>query len=443
MIPLEFGNLIDQARLNATVVNSTIHQFEVTLITPVSYVKVIGMTGMGGLCNYVNKRSDDIRINLRIQPGVYQKSILPYKDDLELELITTLGTRTFLKKFRCIPLAVNDTEIIGNSSKEIDLSIYDDLNFIDITFQLMDFGFSKLRTIPYSNTFLLANVKDVIHHVLSEETKRLGLRGRDEFKGVNLELPVDNEVVYRQIKFPQGETLLINICQYLQNGDYGVYSRGLGSYYKEGRWWVYSLWNSNKYENSDKVLDIIRVPEDVIPTIEQTCYVNDTNVTILSTGRAELHNSSDVNSQNEGSGEQLISNKAALGLTGTHTKNGKTILTRKDTLVSYQTTDRQSGENRINVNTTPTNNVAKSMSKYRMANGEILVVPWHNGDPDLLYPGMPFRYYYLTAKGVLKKREGTLISSSYEYQPTSNLPDLKFYCHLNLTLFVGLEETNV
>ncbi|BAW98289.1 phage protein [Vibrio phage pTD1] len=440
MIPLELSNLLEQASLNATEPNPIIYEITGTFIVPDGHVSIIGIERITGIGNYVSARAEDARVRVRIQPGVYQKEILPFKDDLQFEMIVSTPYGSYLRYYRCIPLSVSDTESLGNTTKELDLSIYDSQNFISLDFQLLDLGFSKLRTVPFSQTFLSARVRDVIHYTLTTETMKLELQGQDQFKGVFIEEPVDNQVVYRQVVIPQGHTDLINVVHFLQEKDYGVYSRGVGSYYDRGEWRVFTLWNSNKYNNSDYTLDIIRIPEDVMPSIEHSYYLNDTNLSIVSSGRAELRNSVDINIQNAGTGAQIISGKAASGDTGQHYNNGQTILTRKDTLTQFRTVERKSGEERINVNPNPTNNVARELSKARVNNGEILTIPWKNGDHYLIRPGMPFRYYYLKGDGSLKMREGTVIGKAYDYAPTDSTPNYKFYCNLNLTLFMGLEE---
>lgn len=443
MIPLELSNLLEQAKLNATSPAPIVYDLEGMFVTPESYVEIIGIERLTGLGNYVSSRSDDIRVRVRIQPGVYQRHVLPFKDDLQFELITTTDAGSKVQYYRCIPLSISDTESLGNTTKEMDLGIYDDLNFISLDFQLLDLGFSKLRTIPYSDAFLSANVKDVLHYALSTETAALELTGQDQFRGVFIEEPVDNTVVYRQIVFAQGKTNLINVAQYLQENDYGVYSRGIGSYYKRGEWRVYTLWDSVKYDYSDYTLDIIRVPEDVMPTIEASYYLNDTNLSIVSSGRGELRNSVDVQLQNKGTGQQIISSKAANGMTGSHYEKGQVLLTRQDSLTQFRTVERKSGEERVSVNPVPTNNTAREISKFRANNGEILTVPWKNADHRLIRPGMPFRYYYLTSEGYVKQRTGTVIGMAFDYAPKDSSPQYSFYCNVNLTLFMGLEEQYV
>ena len=440
MIPLELSNILEQAHLNATKPSPIVYNLSGLFVLPDGYVEIIGIERLTGMGNYVTARTDDLRVRVRIQPGLYQSKILPYKDDLQFELITSTDEGTYLQYYRCVPLSVSDTESLGNTTKELDLSIYDSQNFISLDFQLFDLGFSKLRTIPYSQTFLSARVGDVIHNVYSEETRRLGLQGQDEFRGVFIEEPIDNQVVYRQISIPQGETLMINVPQWLQEKDYGVYTRGIGSYYAQGEWRVYTLWDTTKYERSDFTLDIVRVPEDVMPSIEESYFVNKTNVTIISNGRAELYNSVDVKVQNQGAGQQIISSKVANGMVGSHYNNGQVILSRKDSLTQYRTVERKSGEERVNVNPVPTNNIAREISKSRVNNGEVLVLPWKNADHALIRPGMGFRYYYLTADNVLKMRTGTVIGKAFDYAPTQAASIYTFYCNVNLTLFMGLEE---
>ena len=110
-------------------------------------------------------------------------------------------------------------------------------------------------------------------------------------------------------------------------------------------------------------VDVLRVPEDVIPTLDVSYYVNGNNkVTLISTGESRHNNGTDIKAQNQGSGQQIISPSAINGETGYHYKDGVALTTRQDSMSEYQVTKRASGQDRINLSQTPSDNLCKHIS---------------------------------------------------------------------------------
>ena len=208
-------------------------------------------------------------------------------------------------------------------------------------------------------------------------------------------------------------------------------------YYRKGMWYIFPLFKVGRYETARKVLNIYRVPQDVIPTLEVTHFTEGKVTTILSTGDAKHINGTDIVKQNKGTGKRIISPDAIMGETGGYYSKGVHLSTRADTLSEYQTSKRGSGEDVAPFSNEPTNNLAKHLSDNAFNEGSLETIQWMNSNHSKLEPGMPVRYFFLTGD-VLSYKEGTLLGARTEHVRDQQTPnDLKFRQSSALSLFLN------
>lgn len=435
------ANLLDQAKISASKGLPTTCLLKATVITPNKQIEVPRVEGMVILSAYGEYHSDSIQLGVSISPGIYQTEILGNKDDLYIELVEIMGIYQTSYRFRAVPLGDTTPQVAGTSTHTVDMAALDNLNLVTVTFQLIDIGYDKIKNVMVAGNYLAATPDQVIHNVYTREINQLGLTGISAFKGVDIEKPIDNIKVFRSITLPSG-TKLTDVANYLQQADgYGVYSRGLGSYYRQGVWMVYPLFKIGRYDTLAWNIDVIRVPQDVMPTIEASYYLTgDKKLTVLTAGEGKHINGTDINHQNKGTGQRIISADVIAGDTGVHVNNGRAIKTRQDSVTEYRTTLRKSGEDIVPINAVPTNNMYREMSKTAFAGGDTVQVEWHNSDWTLLHPGAPIRYYYMI-KDVLKLREGTLLAARTEYLPANQQFNISFKKHTVVTLHLSPEQS--
>lgn len=411
--PIPLLNLLEQAKETAKASVSTNFLLDGVLITPQEHIDIPRINFSTVVSDFYSgeSHSDNYFVEVSISPGLFQKRVLPFKDDLIIDLIETRGIKRVMRRLRAVPLVETDPTVSGSSTIFSDMSALDQQNFINIQFQLFDLGYEQIRNVQINTNFLAATLDNVIHYVISKEIKDLGLTGATALKAVDVEAPIDNPKVYRSVTIEPG-VMLVDIANYLQKADgLGVYTRGLGSYYKNNTWFVYPLCKAGRYGKLDWSLDILKFPQDAMPTIEQSYFVSaQTNhITVLSNGNADHSNNSDIDFQNVGQGKRLISEDAVAGDVGYYKNNERIVKTRLDSVTEYKTTNRGSKVNRVIIDPKPTSNIFREISNSVFDAGDILTIEWHNSDPDLLYPGMPLRYYYMVGQ-VLKMREGTLFA---------------------------------
>lgn len=404
-------NLIEHAKLTSTVGKTRYYTIVATLITPDAHIETYLPSGFARDCMFALNRTDDYRIAVQIQPGLYQTKVLPYRDNLYMEVIMREGLKQRVKKFRCIVTTTSNPEISANNTKVGDLTAVDHLNLVTIEFQLQEPGFAILKNVMVGRTPIMATLDKVLYNEYITAGAELGLTGADAFRGVDIVKPIDNDQSYTHISVPDGIRLM-DLAGYLQNDDrYGIYSRGLGMYYRKGMVYVYPLFLFGRYKSAPKVVDIYRLPEDVFPTLESTFYTSDRTLTILSTGEGKYENKSDFKHQNDGVGTRLLNPDALTNKVGYFYENGVAITTRSDTLSEFKTTDRGSNEEIIKFDPNPSSNICKALSNNAMNDGQFISVPWDASDIDLIVPGMPCKYYYTARNETIAIKEGIILGA--------------------------------
>uniref|UniRef100_A0AAU8KY72 Virion structural protein n=1 Tax=Pantoea phage Survivor TaxID=3232176 RepID=A0AAU8KY72_9CAUD len=425
MLSNQIAALLSQASLTAKISNDIAEMVTLSaiIITPKKQIKALGVDGMMEAADFVKSRCDVMQVSIRLQPGVYNDDIVPYRDDLEIHILVDSGSETKLRAFVGVPLLDRDVRAESNNTADNNMDAQNFMNMIPYKFQLIDKGFAKLKNVQVSNIYQMSNPADVLATVMEEETKKVGLESWDAFRGVYMHKPVDNTNKYRQIILPSG-TRLVDVPGILQeHNEYGVYSKGLGCYYKQRYWWIYPLYNTTLAETYKRPLDIIRVPQNKIPDLKSTFYRSDVGMTIVAAGEARHSDGADIKKQNQGTGQRIIMGDAIAGDTGYHYNNGRAITTRADSLQEYKLSDRRDGEEFIPLNPNPTGNVCAALSINSMNEGEIVQVEWRNGDVGYLEPGHPLRYQYMENDEQMKVRTGVLLGYRCDYKPITTNPE--------------------
>lgn len=441
-LPKPLLNLIKYANAVDSGGSECLFHITATLITPNEQIALIMPTGMAKLFMFGMNHSDDFRISGQLQPGVYQTRVLPYRDNLSIEVVVRIGLKQTVKTYRAIPQGDADPTMIGTNTAMADLTTKDNMNMVGVSFQMLDPGFAILRTMPVSDHMLLTTLRDTLHYQWSKAGRQLQLTGADAFRGVDIEAPIDNERIFKQIIIPPMN--LIKLGEWMQEHDqFGVYSRGMGSYYRKGMWYVYPLLKIGRYETARKVANIYRLPEDVFPTLKNTWFTDDKVLTILGTGGGDNVDGSDILKMNKGSGKRVVSSDAIVGATGQYFAKGQALTTRQDSLSEYKTSERGSGEEYIAFHPTPTNNLCRLLSQNAYADGSVVSLNWHNSDIEQLVPGMPCRFFFMHGSDTLMYREGTVIAARSETQRDKDTPNPAFREHAYLELFISNQTVTV
>lgn len=437
--PKPLANLIKQAgTLDSKVKERTFRLFA-NIITPEEQIPLIIPTGFARLSAFGLNHADDCQIKGQLQPGVYLDRVLKFKDNLFIEVIERTGLNQTLKRYRAIPLGDNNPSVTGGSTGLANIGSKDSMNMTPVTFQLIDPGYATLKNQMTSGVFLMTKLDTVLLDQFAKFGEELTLEEQDSWKGVDLVRPIDNDKVFKHVVIPSGIPLVKLPAWLQQHEEFGIYSTGIGSFYRSGYWYVYPLFRFGLYERAKRVLHVVRLPEDIFPTLKRTHFEEGRVLTIMSSGGGKVKDGRDVAKQNRGVGKRIISADAVTGDSGYYYSKGQAIATREDSVSEVSTSSRGSGEEMVPFLETPTNNLCKHLSQNAYNEGMELNIRWDNSDGLLIVPGMPLRYYYLV-DNELRYREGTVLSIRSEYMKDTKTTQPVFREFSMLTLFVDKDE---
>ena len=439
--PRSLQNLIDFVKfVENTQKNERKFNMSAMAITPNAQIPLLLPNGFAKLSSFVTGRADNASIRVQIQPGIYQQDILPHRDNLIIEVVERQESDQVMYKFRAIPVGTDDPTMEGNHTATANMKAYDEANMVTIEFQLIELGFAKLRNLPAHDIFLMSTLEGAMHDKLCEAGESLNLHGADAWRGVNFELPIDNDRVFKQVIIPFG-TRLIDLALFLQdNEEFGVYNTGCGMFYRKGMWYIYPLYRDGRFEKARRVLNVYRLPQNVFPTLHNTWIADDRSVTIFSTGDSINVDNTDVKRQNNGVGKRVITSDAAMGEVGRYYNKGVAVTTSQDSLSEYRTSTRASGEEWVPTEILPTGNLCKHLSESALNDINSTTVSWHNSNGSLIDPAMPVRYYYMSGAESLVYKEGSVGAIRTEYQMDTESLEPVFREHSALVLLVNSEE---
>lgn len=447
MLHSQLESILKQAALTSSLKSTPSDSVTIyaTVITPEGQYPAIGVPGFVELANFETGHCDVLQIKLRYQPGTYFNKILPYRDDLTIQLVVRSETDSVLREFVGVPTVDKDIVAEGNNTIGTNIAAMDVTSMVAYNFQLINKGYSKLKNILVSDIYYMARTGDILQAVLENESKAAGLEGWYSYKGLSMSDKADNQDVQRQIIIPQTASVrLPKLGMYLQNHpEYGIYTKGLNTFYKANYWWVYPLYNTLRVDNHARPLDIIRLPQNMAPSVDASFYYSDYGMTIISTGSNQQFDGTDIKKQNQGNGQGIILGSAIAGDSGFQYNNGRGITTREDTIQEYRLSERRNGDEMIPVNPNPSSNMAAALTENSKNEGEVMVVEWHNGDVGYLEPGHPCRYIYMGENGNMVIRKGVLLAYRTDYIQITSAPNPMLKRTTKLTLFLKRQEKYV
>lgn len=437
MIDIMLKNLLTQAkRVSATTVKLPKYmKYSVIFITETGTYDTLGVDGLEENGDFVSNHSEDTMISVRMQPSLYYDVLLANRDDLKAQLIATDGEQRYITEYVAIPLEGGDPRTSGEHSMSADIDSVSFTSLNSYQFQLLDPIYAKLRDGIVSGISLMGNVEDTVAHLMNVYTSQLV--EPTEFEGIVFDYPIDNQTRYSSIVVPEGVELP-SLPSYIQNNDkYGFYREGLGTYFQDKKWWIYSLFNSTKFDDHPLVAEIIRLPRDKFPTLEDTYFNDENGLTVLATGDSNFEDDSDIIAQDEGVGARLVAATKVSGETGTHYNAGRSIQSRADSMLEFQLVERKSGQEYYPVGKTPTNNPFKYASVIAGNAGDILSLDWDNSDTSTITPGMPCRYQYM-AQEKMYARKGVILGFRTRYTTYNKMT---LFMSRTTTLVMYLEKT--
>lgn len=332
-------------------------------------------------------------------------------------------------------------------------------------------------TIRTSGIYREARLGDILRAFLTDVSKDIEVDEEFEIAGVDMVEP-DNQTEYEHVIIPH-DIRLLELPKYLQEHCGGLYQNGLGFYlqycpghtpgvseqevaqYSEDRqqgqwfWFVYPEYDTQRFDQVDDNLTIINIPQRRLEDIEKT-YLTKTSkglfkkVVAISTGDVKHIDESESLEINRGSGVRWVHGTImeegldSVDPGGELAEGGptwKVEIDSEENIEKHIGYERRSGEDYIPLRPRRiTSNPYLLQSRVASQQGTLIRYFWQNGDPELIYPGMPVRLYHMFDND-LDEYNGIVIGCDYEtYLKTNDIVDDRMQTDVLLTLFVERPE---
>jgi hypothetical protein len=382
-------------------------------------------------------------IRVLLQAADYDRFIYPFRNNLFLTIrLTPVGLLSEsaratdsirARKYRAIITENEDPELQGAPS-------YDPTQALrEVVLQLFDESIDQIRLETIGLIASDIEPSKVLKAVVGSRAKALTLSKDNTLLGVDM-FPPNEEKKLSHVIIPHG-TLITDLAKYIQRYAGGVYKYGIGSYIYNQIWYIYPLFDPDRYDKSKRTLDVLMLPPNQRRGQDKTYAIKDGKVFIITTGETSQLDRKDINYQLEGNGTQFILASKAFEEFGETSANETTVDASKHT-AQFLLDGRESGLQSTKFSSTRvTDNVFYEMSKKTKLQGQYMTITWENGDPNLLYPGMPIRAI-VGSEGGEKILYGILLEKiSYTTQTNPGVTGVQYRTNVYMKLFL-VEKSN-
>lgn len=374
-----------------------------TIHTPKEDIKVLKVMTMDTFRDYVKKVADNITISMKVAMGDYVYRIYPNRTKIEVSVrIVALKSVTqerveeeiiFVDRYQTRfdqsvlpPIHMSDYE-------NVDMQTLNAMDMVDLTLPLMDSAIvkSKVETVQGVHS---GTVESVIKSVLQS-----GSSGVD---GVEM-VPSDNSESKNHIIFPESIHLTA-VPTFLQQRMSGVYNEGIGNYlqrYKgKKNWYVYPLYKTDRFNQGGARVIFYGIPQDKYLEVENTYKESGSTLKIVVAGEKMFFDTSDIKYLESGAGFRRT--KPDTYLKKPASVSGDTVTGMADSLNQDWDVDDKQNELKYKARSmVPISvNSYHERSRYAEKKAAQINFNWNNSRADLIHPGMPCKYVYLSPEGV-------------------------------------------
>lgn len=311
-----------------------------------------------------------------------------------------------------------------------------------VNIQLLETVEKEMSFASAESVYRDVTTQELIEHVLSyglSDSASVEQLTSMDYRGVRgAEVYKTEDSVRHDFIIVDGETKLIDIPHSLQF-NHGVYSAGLGQFYKNGYWHVYPLFDTSRFKEESKTMTVVLMPQDDLPTSERTYMYRSEQLYIFATGEKAIVNRDELEALNNFNAYRFWRSDDLLDTF--FNKTGNNGLPNIDMVKKEFTLDKRKDPffNVARPDRNFTQNAKKASAKMHEMRGRYLIVNWDNGNEDLLVPGMPVKVLYVSNKEI-KETFGTLLGATSDIETSSgSLTDTSFSKHTTLSIYLDPE----
>lgn len=419
--------------------------FRAYVSTPTRKFEVLNVVGMRRDSDYVRSFTPTIELQIAVYAIDYKRTIYPNRKNLSvilsMEQIDPLsdmfldGGLKVRSSYKAFVVDNNDMSLEpgkGGMSK-IQTDGRDEIRIF--TVQLADSAAVYASAKRGGSTFRFTSAFNAMATFILAATKEPNQADVKQVMGLDM-IPADvtkpRDTIIMDHKVP-----LIDVPAWMQNNAGGIYNHGIGSFIQNNTWFVYPLFNTKRYADSERRLTVFQIPSNYIPFGDSTWEKIGKSVKIVCSGAANLNDTSVGAEISEGTGVRFIHARKFIDKPTT-VENNQGYFNRASNLAEINVVQREDGITQAPFSDVKaTDNVARELSKISIRQGQVFDTLWMNANPNLVTPGMPVKVYYDNG-GKICSLEGVVLSMSEKWENSQpGLLSKKLNCVVELKLFVA------
>ena len=412
------GYEIDQVLRSPFTYNSRTWQAFIHLMDANLTIIPIRVTYVNTSRDYFNNYADEVTMECVIPVGTYSDVFYPNKLNLEVTLVAHPrnplkggAPKSFRYKATVLDAGqprLNDPDMNGGGTNDLDLT-----DVIKLTFQLIPKTIYELRTAAVGVIFRKSKPEDAMKTLLTTEVAKIKGDAAEVINGIDM-VKADNQEEQEQMVVPHG-TMLYDIPEYFQKMICGIYNTGISHFLQWNNWFIYPSFDIDRFNQTDRLLTLVILPEKKFPQIEKTYRKTGKNsYTVLGTAAGSYKNPVKEQVMNEGTGLRFMNAETILSHDETAPSQNK-VKVQRDKIVSQITElTPKDGVTFAPVSNTPiTANNFEEKSKIAGRTGSYLSFKWENSYPEAIIPGMMIRVLYLTVDNQVNELKGVILKAEH------------------------------
>lgn len=382
----------------------TRYGMNIIFVTPAGNVEGRYVIEFTSSSQFAKKFTTDYTVQTLVNMYDYRYKIFPHRDNLKaiVQIIPmdTAADRyltsrpTFQETYRCLLIDNDDTAANGGSpitsKREADPR---DEEFV-FRAQLVEIPSERISYKQGGGLFTYSKTEEVLKGFLQSQVDAESANNPDMGKVDISMVPIDPLVPERDSIIIPHDKYLVDVPGYIQEHQGGLYTKAVGSFILRNKWFIFPVFDTERFVKSTKRLKIIQLDGLKAPISDRTFTVDGGEITVLCTTSGKMQDLSVSGQINDGTGTRFLKATEMFENTSVGDPN-KEAFNREGVSADFQVGKRADGNNIAKYSDNLiTDNIVNEYSKIAFRKGQLFITIWQRSLARLVEPGMPMRLYY-------------------------------------------------
>lgn len=421
------------------------HRWDLTIKANGVDIKPVYVKKLTNDRHYHKSYSEVLSITVGFIYSDYQFNILPYRDTLEASLVKVylnnnanaevdIGMNRNLVTYKVQLMDGNSDAVSGDNPLTVSKGMSARSDVREVEIQLFTTTIDRIRKKSWGGTISNTDPLQSVAYLLLNNSKESSADVSNAVLGVDIDSSFVPSMREHLILKP---AKIVDLPMAIDKQVGGLHPAQMRFFLQGQHWYIYPIYDHSRFNTSENVLTIIKIPKFRLPGIEKTFRMADGQIIILSTNTAKHRDNSESWQLNEGNGvrfvdaDHIMDGFAKVG-------DNKAVADAKEKVTEVVFKPREDESDMISVSPTIiTNNYNEEYSKLALKSGAYVQAIWEHANIDVLKPGMPIRYIFQDGEKT-KEIYGTLNAvESLDYNTNNTITNPRFVTMALLTLFVS------